>query len=160
MTNIVREIGLHNLVRSPGSLQKIKRRGRGAASGCGRTSGRGHKGQKSTKSGNVRPGFEGGQTPLWRRTPKQGFSRAALLRKNDYIATVNVGVLESIFDANSVINIDELASRGLVRVNSRKVKILGEGELSKAIKVQAHAFSKGAIEKIMKAGGQVEAIGN
>lgn len=154
------DLGLHNLVAVPGSLQKIKRVGRGQGSGHGRTSGRGHKGQKSRKSGNVRPGFEGGQNPLYRRTPKGGFSRAVFMKKNEQFVSVNVGILEAAFSADAVVGIEELIARGLVRGKSRKVKILGEGDISKSLVIKAHAFSKGAQEKIEKSGGRVELIGN
>lgn len=153
------DIGLHNLVAVPGSLQKIKRVGRGQGSGHGRTAGRGHNGQKSRKSGNVRPGFEGGQNPLYRRTPKGGFSRSVFLKKDDLVSAVNVGLLDSIFAANAEVNLEELIGHGLVRVKSRKIKILGEGIISKALVVKAHSFSKGAQEKIEKSGGRIELIG-
>jgi large subunit ribosomal protein L15 len=147
--------GLHNLVAPHGARHKKKRLGRGRASGHGKTAGRGHKGQKKTKSGNVRPGFEGGQLPLARRLPKRGFKNFDF--RVDY-ATVNVGRLEERFTAGSVVDHDALVACGLVTKTGMKVKILGNGELKHKLTVKAHAISAGARQKIEAAGGTVEVL--
>ncbi len=147
--------GLHNLVAPRGARKKPKRVGRGPGSGIGKTSGRGHKGQKARKSGGVRPGFEGGQLPLARRLPKRGF-RNALFRK-DY-TVINVGRLADRFDAGSTVDLAALIERGLLGKANGRVKILGEGDLSVALNVKAHKVSKSAQAKIEAAGGSVEII--
>ncbi len=126
--------------------------GRGEGSGHGKTSGRGHKGQKSRSGFSRKPFFEGGQMSLIRKTPKRGFTRG-LFKKN--IAIVNVETLNK-FPENELINLESLRELGLVKGLVDELKILGKGELTKAkLKVQAHRFSKGAIEKIQQQGGQV-----
>lgn len=139
---------LSKLAKPEGATQKKKRLGRGVGSGLGKTSGRGQKGQYAR--GSVRREFEGGQTPLARRLPKRGFNVHDPIRT----AEVNVGTLEAKFDAGA--NIDEAALRatGLVKGRADRIKILGQGELTKKLTVSAHMFSKSAAEKIEKAGGK------
>ena len=146
--------GLHNLVAPIGARKKPKRVGRGEAS-MGKTSGRGHKGQKARKSGGVRPGFEGGQLPLARRLPKRGFSNA--LFKKTY-TVINVGRLAEVFEAGAAVDIPSLIEKGLVSKTSAKVKILGEGELGHALSVKVHKVSASARAKIEAAGGAVEVL--
>jgi large subunit ribosomal protein L15 len=147
--------GLHNLVAPHGARKKKKRLGRGRASGHGKTSGRGHKGQKKTKSGNVRPGFEGGQLPLARRLPKRGFKNFAF--RVDY-ATVNVGRIAERFAAGSVVDVAALIECGLVSKTNVKVKILGTGDVGHKLTLKAHAVSAGAKTKIEAKGGTVEVL--
>lgn len=136
-----------------GSTKSRKRIGRGAGSGLGKTSGKGHKGQKARSGGSIKAGFEGGQMPLQRRLPKRGFRS---LDKKVY-AVVNLRDLE-LFDAGSVIDIEAFGIAGLVRDICDGIKVLGDGELTKALTVKAHKFSKSALEKIEKAGGKAEVI--
>lgn len=145
---------LHNLKPAEGSRSERKRVGRGISSGVGKTSGRGHKGQKSRSGGGVRPGFEGGQMPLQRRLPKRGFNNAVF---KTYYALVQVQDLE-VFEAGSVVDLEALRSVGLVKNPRDGIKILGCGELSKALTVQASKFSQTALEKITAAGGKAEVI--
>lgn len=147
-------IGLHNLKAPSGAKHKETRLGRGENSGHGKTSGRGHKGQKARKSGNVRIGFEGGQTPLQRRTPKRGF-RNPFRRE---FAVVNVGALAEQFGADAVVDVAALQSSGLVNAQLDGIKVLGHGELKHALTVKAHGFSSTAREKIEKAGGKIEIL--
>ena len=143
-----------NQLRVPrGSKKRPKRVGRGRSSGHGKTSTRGHKGQKARSGGGVRPGFEGGQMPLSRRLPKRGFTN--IFRKEYTI--LNVGDLEQRFKAGDEITPEVLVKNGLIRKRDR-IKILGEGKLTKELKVRAHAFSKKAEERIKKAGGEIEVI--
>ena len=128
-----------------------KRIGRGAGSGLGGTSGKGHKGQNARAGGGVRPGFEGGQMPLQRRLPKRGFKN--YLFKLTY-EVVNLDRLQFAFGEQTEISLDDIYTRGLCSFGA-PVKILGEGDLSRAINVEAHRFSKSAVEKIKSAGGQV-----
>jgi len=150
------ELGLHNLKPNPGAVRERKRVGRGHGSGRGKTSGRGQKGQKSRSGwkGGTRPGFEGGQTPLYMRFPKRGFSNAPF--KKEY-AVVNVGVLNERFEEGTEITPELLRREGLVKKNL-PVKILGDGELTKKFSVKAHKFSASAKEKIEAAGGSWEEI--
>ncbi len=150
------ELGLHNLKPNPGAVRERKRVGRGHGSGHGKTSGRGQKGQKSRSGwkGGTRPGFEGGQTPLYMRFPKRGFSNAPF--KKEY-AVVNVGVLNERFEEGTEITPELLKKEGLVKKNL-PVKILGDGELTKKFSVKAHKFSASAKEKIEAAGGSWEEI--
>jgi large subunit ribosomal protein L15 len=144
---------LHELRPPKDAVKKERRVGRGQASGRGGTSGRGHKGQKARSGGNIRPGFEGGQTPLYQRLPKlPGFKNP--FRK--IFTTVNAGKLD-VFNAGSVVNPKVMLQRGMVK-KGLPIKILGEGEITKALTVRAHAFSKAAVEKIEKAGGKAEVI--
>ena len=138
-----------------GGSKSRKRLGRGIGSGLGKTSGRGHKGQNARSGGGVRPGFEGGQMPLFRRLPKRGFTN--IFAKE--FAIVNVEQLNR-FDDNTVVTPDLLFEEGLVKKSKATdgIKILGNGEISTKITVQAHKFSKTAAEKIEAAGGKVEVI--
>ena len=128
------------------------RRGRGHGSGNGKTAGKGHKGQKA-RSGAPRPGFEGGQMPLYRRIPKRGFT----CRNHKNIVAVNVSVLER-FDNDTEVTVASLIEAGIIKNPRDGVKILGNGELTKKLNVQANAFSASAKEKIEAAGGKAEVI--
>ena len=143
---------LSNLKPAKGSKHKNFRRGRGHASGNGKTAGKGHKGQKA-RSGAPRPGFEGGQMPLYRRIPKRGFTN----RNSKDIVAINVDVLE-VFDNDAVVTIEALKERKIVKNPKDGVKILGNGELTKKLTVQVNAFSAGAKEKIESLGGKAEVI--
>ncbi len=140
---------LNSLKPAKGSTKASKRVGRGIGSGLGKTAGRGHKGQKSRSGGSVRAGFEGGQMPLLRRLPKRGFSNH-LFRKDFQI--VNLSTLELL--KLKKIDASKLAEKGVVKSAFDPIKILGNGDLTKAIEISASAFSKTAIEKIEKAGGK------
>lgn len=146
---------LHELKPAKGAIQAKKRIGRGIGSGTGKTSGRGHKGQNARSGGGVRPGFEGGQMPLFRRLPKRGFTN---IFAKQY-AEVNVNDLNR-FEKDTVVTPELLIEQGLVKKAKAKdgIKILGSGELEKALTVQAQKFTKGAEEKINAAGGKVEVI--
>lgn len=144
---------LSNLTPAEGSRHKKKRIGRGPGSGWGKTSGKGHKGQKARSGGGIKPGFEGGQMPLQRRLPKRGFT--PLNRK--VIGAVNLKDLNR-FEAGSVVDRQALVDAGLIRKDVDGVKILGEGDLSLALTVKADKFSKSATEKISSAGGTAEVI--
>jgi large subunit ribosomal protein L15 len=146
-------MGLGNLKRPAGAVRKRKRIARGDASGSGGTSGRGHKGQLSRSGGGVRPGFEGGQMPLQRRMPKRGFKN---IHRKPYVP-INLRDLVQ-FDAGTVVEPSQLVAAGLIPRITVMVKILGLGELDRALTVRAQAFSKTAKEKIEKAGGQAEPI--
>ena len=146
-------MNLSQLKPAEGSKKSRKRVGRGSGSGHGKTSCRGHKGQNARAGGGVRRGFEGGQMPLQRRLPKRGFHN---LFKKEY-ALVNLSALND-FDEGATITPEELAQRGMVKKALKGVKILGDGDLSKALIVKAHKFSKTAVEKIRTAGGEVEVI--
>ena len=128
------------------------RRGRGHGSGNGKTAGKGHKGQKA-RSGATRPGFEGGQMPLYRRIPKRRFT----CRNSKEIIGINVSALE-VFDNDAVVSVDTLIEQGIVKNPKDGVKILGNGELTKKLTVQANAFSAGAAAKIEALGGKAEVI--
>ena len=144
---------LSNLSPAAGSKHSDNfRRGRGHGSGNGKTAGKGHKGQK-VRSGAPRPGFEGGQMPLYRRLPKRGFKN----RNSKEIVAVNISVLEN-FDNDAVVSVDTLIERGIVKNPRDGVKILGNGELTKKLTVQANAFSASAKEKIEALGGKAEVI--
>ena len=140
---------LHNLIKSGGRKDR-KRVGRGEGGGRGKTSGRGHKGQRARSGFGLRPGFESGHVPLYRKLPKRGFSNFKF--RTEY-AIVNVGDLERV--EATEIDRSVLVEAGLVRSSSALVKILGEGELSKAVTITADKFSGSAREKIEKAGGKV-----
>lgn len=144
---------LHELSPAPGAKHTRKRVGRGIGSGLGKTSGKGHKGQKARSGGGVRPGFEGGQMPLQQRVPKRGFTN---IFKKDF-AEVNLERLNG-FEANTVVTPELLKEAGLIKKLKDGVKILGEGSIDKVLTVQAHRFSKSAVEKIEAAGGKVEVI--
>ena len=144
---------LSNLSPAAGSKHSDNfRRGRGHGSGNGKTAGKGHKGQKA-RSGAPRPGLEGGQMPLYRRLPKRGFKN----RNSKEIVAVNISVLEN-FDNDAVVSVDTLIERGIVKNPRDGVKILGNGELTKKLTVQANAFSASAKEKIEALGGKAEVI--
>jgi large subunit ribosomal protein L15 len=145
---------LHDLYPAPGSTHKRKRVGRGSGSGHGKTAGKGHNGQKSRSGGNVRPGFEGGQTPLYRRLPqKSGFRN---VRRVEY-AVVNLEDLER-FDVGTEVTPEIIMNSGLVKKVKDGIKILGDGELTKALNIKAHKFSVAAAEKIKAVGGTAEVL--
>ena len=147
---------LHELSPAPGSVKERKRIGRGAASGQGKTAGKGHKGQKARSGSNAHIGFEGGQMPLQRRIPKRGFVN--IFAKE--IATVNVAAINDKFDDGATVTIEALVESGLVKKTLDGVKVLGQGELTKKLTVQANAFSASAKAKIEAAGGKAEVIYN
>ena len=144
---------LHELKPAAGSTAPAWRKGRGPGSGNGKTAGKGHKGQNARSGGGVRPGFEGGQLPLYRRLPKRGFTNK--FATVYYI--VNVEALNC-FEDGAVVNLETLTEAGIVRKELDGVKILGNGELTKKLTVQAKIFSASAKEKIEAAGGKVEVI--
>jgi len=144
---------LHNLIKSGGHKSR-KRIGRGEGSGRGKTSGRGHKGQRARSGSSLRPGFESGHVPLYRKLPKRGFSNFKF--RVEY-AVVNVGDLERI--EGDTVDKESLVAAGLVRSNAKLIKILGEGDVTRALSVSAHKFSGSAKEKIEKAGGSVSVLG-
>jgi large subunit ribosomal protein L15 len=144
---------LSNLQPSYGSTKSRKRIGRGHGCGTGKTAGKGHKGQKARSGGSIKAGFEGGQMPLQRRLPKRGFNP---LSRTEY-CLVNLRDLE-LFEAGSVVDLEALGKAGLLGQLKDGIKILGDGELTKALTVKAHKFSKSAQAKIEAAGGTVEVI--
>ncbi|MDI3481402.1 MAG: large subunit ribosomal protein [Tepidanaerobacteraceae bacterium] len=144
---------LHELFPADGSTKRAKRVGRGIGSGHGKTSTRGHKGQNARSGGGVRPGFEGGQMPLYRRIPKRGFTN---IFKKQY-AVVNVNTLNK-FEENTSVTPELLVQSGILKKIKDGVKILGKGELKVKLDVKAHAFSRSAKEKIESAGGKAEVI--
>ncbi len=144
---------LHNLTPAPGSTHVAKRKGRGHATGNGKTAGRGHKGQKARSGGGVRVGFEGGQMPLARRIPKRGFHNIFAKR----LESVNVSALER-FENGAEVDAQALLDCGVLSKCTYGVKILGEGELTKKLTVRAKAFSATAKEKIEAAGGKAEVV--
>nr|WP_317448598.1 50S ribosomal protein L15 [uncultured Sellimonas sp.] len=144
---------LSNLRPADGSKHSDNfRRGRGHGSGNGKTAGKGHKGQKA-RSGATRPGFEGGQMPLYRRIPKRGFTN----RNTKEIVGINVSALE-VFENDTVVSVATLIEKGIIKNPKDGVKILGNGELTKKLTVQADAFSEGAKAKIEALGGKAEVI--
>lgn len=144
---------LNELKPVEGSKHYKKRVGRGIGSGMGKTSTRGHKGQNARSGGGVRPGYEGGQTPVFKRLPKRGFTN---VNRKDY-AIVNVEMLNQ-FEAGSVVDFEALAQKGLVKKEYEGVKVLGHGKLTVALTVKAAKFSKSAEEQIKAAGGTAEVI--
>ena len=144
---------LHELSPAVGSTKEAKRIGRGHGSGNGKTAGKGHKGQKARAGRGMRAGFEGGQSPLQRRVPKRGFNNIFATK----FAIVNVSDLE-VFEAGAVIDTQALQEKGLVKKIYDGVKVLGNGNLSKAVTVKASAFSESAKSKIEAAGGKAEVI--
>lgn len=148
-------MNLHDLRPAPNSRTTAKRLGQGIGSGTGKTSGKGNKGHKARTGGGVRPGFEGGQMPLVRRTPKRGFNNARFARTYQI---VNLGAIEDKFEAGQEVTPDTLLRAGLISDASLPVKVLAKGDLHKALTVKANAFSKGAEEKIKAAGGKAEVI--
>ncbi len=145
---------LHELEAKKGATKNRKRVGRGPGSGLGKTSGRGEKGQNSRSGGGVRPNFEGGQTPLFRRLPKRGFSNARF--KKEY-AIINLSDLNK-FEENATVTLEILKDMGLIKKELSGLKVLGNGEIEKKLTIIAHKFSKVAKEKIEKIGGKVEVI--
>jgi len=143
---------LHDLRPGPGARRRKKRFGCGESSGHGKTSTRGNKGQKARSGGAIRPGFEGGQMPLYRRLPKKGFSN---FQFQDVIVAVNVSSLNDGFKDGAVVNEESLRAARLVRGKFDAIKILGDGELSRKLTVQVDKVSASAKEKIEKAGGSV-----
>lgn len=144
---------LHELAPAPGSTQAPKRKGRGIGSGNGKTAGKGHKGQNARSGGGVRPGFEGGQNPLYRRVPKRGFNNAF---RKEY-AIVNIEELNA-FAAGTEVTPEVLVETGIVKNPLAGIKILGNGEVSVTLTVKANKFSQSAVEKIQAAGGKTEVI--
>jgi len=143
---------LHNLTPAPNSTKAPKRLGRGIGSGTGKTSGKGHKGQNARSGGGVRPGFEGGQMPLIRQLPKRGFTNNWA---KDY-TTINVSDLER-FEAGTIITAQMLKNKGVIsKIEKYGLKVLGNGNLTKALTVKAQKFTKSAAEKIKTAGGTIE----
>ncbi|MFD0674987.1 50S ribosomal protein L15 [Cohnella sp. GCM10027633] len=145
---------LHELAPNAGATSTRKRVGRGAGSGLGKTSGRGHKGQNARSGGGVRPGFEGGQNPLYRRVPKRGFNNDRFASE---FAIVNLNQLNR-FAAGTEVTPELLLSEGVLKNAKDGIKILGNGELNVGLTVKAHKFSQSAIEKIQAAGGKTEVI--
>lgn len=144
---------LNELKPVEGARHYKKRVGRGSGSGMGKTATRGHKGQNARSGGGVRPGFEGGQTPLFKRLPKRGFTN---INRIDY-AVINVEDLNC-FEAGSVVDTAALQAKGLINKEYEGVKVLGDGELNVALTVKAKKFSKSASEKISAAGGTIEVL--
>lgn len=145
---------LHDLYPFPEERKNRKRIGRGSGSGSGGTAGKGHKGQNARSGGGVRPGFEGGQMPIQRRLPKHGFSNYRF--KAEY-AVINLDRLATAFEDKSEISLQDIYDCGLAK-SGVSVKILGDGEISKAIKIEAHKFSVSAKAKIERAGGSATAL--
>lgn len=143
---------LHDLKPNPGAKHRRKRLGIGESSGKGKTSGKGHKGQKARSGGSIRPSFEGGQMPLFRRLPKRGFSNAAF--KTTY-GVVNLDALEKNFSAGDSVTEDTLRKAGLIKGRFDGVKILGRGELTKSLIISVDEVSASAREKIEKVGGTI-----
>src|SRR3954451_14089193 len=147
-------LSLNNLHPAKGSTHKKKRVGRGPGSGLGKTSGRGEKGQKSRSGYSSKIGFEGGQMPLHRRLPKRGFTN---IFKKEWIE-ISLSSLEQNFEANDEVTPEVLHHRGLIKKAKRDVVVLGTGEISKALRISAHRFTKSAREKIEQAGGAATLI--
>lgn len=144
---------LHDLAPAAGSTFAPKRKGRGIGSGNGKTAGKGHKGQNARSGGGVRPGFEGGQNPLYRRLPKRGFNNPF---RKEY-AIVNIQDLNS-FAAGTEITPEVLLEKGVIKNTLAGIKVLGNGELNVGLTVKANKFSQSAVEKIQAAGGKTEVI--
>jgi large subunit ribosomal protein L15 len=145
---------IYELSPQYGSKKSVKRLGRGTGSGLGKTSGKGHKGQWARSGGGVRIGFEGGQMPLARRLPKRGFDN----NWKKVYSVVNLGALE-VFEENTVITAELLLAAGILsKIEPYGLKVLGDGEITKALTIKAAKFSKSAIEKIEKIGGKVEVL--
>ncbi|MBN2909290.1 50S ribosomal protein L15 [Polycladomyces sp. WAk] len=144
---------LHELQPAPGSRRPKKRVGRGIAAGQGKTAGRGTKGQKARSGGGVRPGFEGGQNPIYRRLPKRGFTNP---NRKEY-AVVNLSTLNR-FEEGTVVTPELLMETGIVKKLHDGLKVLGDGELKVKLTVKAHKFSRTAVEKIEAAGGATEVL--
>jgi large subunit ribosomal protein L15 len=142
---------LHELKNVPGAVHRKKRVGCGEGGGHGKTSGKGGKGQTARSGGSIRPGFEGGQMPLYRKLPHRGFNN---YNHRVEFAVVNVGALGALDGKITEVNAAVLAAHGLIRADETSIKVLGDGEISRAIKVTAAKFSESAKAKIEKAGGQ------
>jgi len=147
-------MNLHDLYPFAEDRKSRKRIGRGSGSGWGCTAGKGNKGQNARAGGGVKPGFEGGQMPLQRRLPKRGFSNYPF--KMEY-EVINLDRLQAAFGDKTEISLDDIYDRGLCKYGSA-VKILGEGDVKTALKVEAHKFSQSAVEKIQKAGGEAREL--
>ena len=145
---------LHELSPAEGSVKAGFRKGRGAGSGNGKTAGKGHKGQNARSGGGVRPGFEGGQLPLYRKLPKRGFNNYRFAKK---YAVINVQALNK-FDDGEVVDVAALLTKGLIDTAFDGVKVLGEGEITKKLTVKAAVFSASAKEKIEAVGGKTEVV--
>ena len=145
---------IHDLSPKKGSTQESFRKGRGAGSGNGKTAGQGHKGQNARSGGGVRPGFEGGQLPLYRKLPKRGFNNFRFAKK---YAVVNVELLNKFADGE-VVDFAALLNAGIIKNVFDGVKVLGEGELTKKLTVKAAVFSASAKEKIEAVGGKTEVV--
>ena len=148
-------ITLQDLHPVKGSTHKAKRLGQGIGSGTGKTSGKGHKGDKSRTGGGVRPGSEGGQMPLTRRTPKRGFNNARFAK---VFQIVNIDALDKKFEAGAEVDAAAMFEARVIRKKNIPVKVLSDGELGKALKIKANAFSKEAVKKIEAAGGTHEVV--
>ena len=146
---------LHERSPAPGSTKSAWRKGRGVGSGNGKTAGRGHKGQNARTGGGVRPGFEGGQIPLFRRLPKRGFTNS--LFKKEY-AIINLETLDKLFNDGDAVSMETLLEKGVIRKELNGLKVLGRGEITKKLTVKAAIFSASAKEKIEAAGGKAEVI--
>ena len=144
---------LHELSPAAGSARDSFRKGRGAGSGNGKTAGKGHKGQNARSGGGVRPGFEGGQIPLYRKLPKRGFKNRFAIN----YTIVNVSAL-NVFEDGAVVDLDALLSKKIVRKSLDGLKVLGNGEITKKLTVKAKVFSASAKEKIEAAGGKIEVV--
>ena len=144
---------LYELSSAAGANRPAKRIGRGPASGQGKTAGKGHKGQKARSGGSIRPGFEGGQMPLYRRIPKRGFTN----RNSKDIVAINLSALE-VFENGETVTVETLLEKGIVKNPKDGVKILGNGEFTKKLDVKANAFSASAKEKIEALGGTAEVM--
>jgi|SRR6056297_66209 len=151
----VSDMDLSNLRSEPGARRRAKRLGQGIGSGSGKTSGKGHKGQKCRSGGSIKPGFEGGQMPLSRRTPKRGFNNYRFAKTYQ---CVNLDKLSDKFKEGDTIGIVELYENKLVASKSKPVKILAEGEADFSFTIRANAFSEKAITKIEAAGGKAEVV--
>lgn len=146
-------MNLNELIPVPGSRTKPYRKGRGIGSGNGKTAGKGHKGQNARSGGGVRPGFEGGQTPLYRRIPKRGFKNILAVNYSE----INVSILNK-FEDGAEVTPELLKASGLVKKLNDGLSVMGNGEITKKLTVNAHRFTKTAKEKIEKAGGKVVII--
>ena len=146
---------LHELSPAAGSSKEAWRKGRGHGSGNGKTAGKGHKGQNARSGGGVRPGFEGGQIPLYRRLPKRGFTNDMF--KKEY-TIINVELLNDLFNDGDTVSIETLLEQGIVKKALCGLKVLGRGEITKKLTVKAAIFSGSAKEKIEAAGGKAEVI--
>ena len=144
---------LHELSPAPGSAKEAWRKGRGPGSGNGKTAGKGHKGQNARSGGGVRPGFEGGQLPLYRKLPKRGFKNRFAVN----YAIVNVETLNK-FEDGAVVNLEALIAAGIISKPLDGLKVLGNGEITKKLTVEASVFSATAKEKIEAAGGKTEVV--